>query len=112
MKNYNEIKKEFVERNYSIPQLTKSIIGFFIVRFLFTELFFFLISTIPFIIGFCILTSIYGFIELVAIFYLFIHLLFYIFYVKKVYNKEVLSTLEECNMIIKALKEIKNSKKS
>jgi hypothetical protein len=110
MKTFNEIKAEYEEKNYSLSDLKKSIIFFSIIRFLFTEIFLFAVSTIPFLIGFGIITSMYGFSPGVAIFYLVIHLIFYIFYVKSQFTKNLLPTLKECNMIIKALKEIKKSK--
>jgi hypothetical protein len=112
MKTFNEIKSEFESKNYSLSDIKKSIIFFSIVRFLFTELFLFAVSTIPFLIGFGIITSFYGFSTAVSIFYLVIHLLFYIFYVKGQHTNNLLPTLNECDMVIKALKEIKQEKVS
>ena len=112
MKTFNEIKSEFESKNYSLSDIKKSIIFFSIVRFLFTELFLFAVSTIPFLIGFGIITSFYGFSPSVSIFYLVIHLLFYTFYVKGQHTKNMLPTLTECDMVIKALKEIKREKVS
>lgn len=110
MKTFNEIKSEFESKNYSLSDLKKSVILYSVVKFLFTELFAFLISTIPFLIGFGIVTSIYGFTPGTALFYLTIHLFFYVFYVKGVYRKEMKPTFDEVNMIIQALKEIKKEK--
>jgi len=110
MKTYYEIKKEWEDKNYSISELKRSIIFFSIIKILFTELFFFLISTIPFLIGFFIITSFFGFITQVSLFYLIIHIIFYQLYVKRIYLKDVKNELDECEMIIKVLKEIKKSK--
>lgn len=110
MKTFNEIKSEFEAKNYSLSDLKKSIIFFSIIRLLFTEVFLFAVSTIPFFIGFSIITSLYGFSTGVASFYTILHLLFYILYVKGQYNKNMLPTLRECDMVIKALKEIKSEK--
>lgn len=110
MKTFNEIKSEYESKNYSVRDLKGSIFVFSLVRFLFTELFTFFVSTIPFLIGFGIITSHFGFSANVAIFYLVIHFLFYVFYVKRVYTKELSPSLDEVNMIIKSLKEIKKEK--
>lgn len=110
MKTFIEIKNEYESKNYSISDLKKSIIFFTIIKFLFTELFIFLVSTIPFLIGFGIITSFCGFSSTIACFYLITHIIFYTTYVKGQYIKNMLPSLEECNMIIKALKEIKNDK--
>lgn len=110
MKTFNEIKSEFESKNYSLVDLKKSIIFFSIIRVFFTEIFLFAVSTIPFFIGFGIITSIYGFSTNVSLFYLILHLLFYTFYVKGQYTKNIQPTLKECDLIIKALKSIKSSK--
>lgn len=110
MKEYNEIKSEYGSKNYSLSDIRKSIIFFNIIRLLFTETFLFLISLVPFMIGIFIIVSIFGLFNVVFFFYLIIHFLFYVFYVKKEYEKNILPILLECNMIIKALKEIKSEK--
>ena len=110
MKAFNEIKQNYQDKNYTLSDLKKSIIFFSIVRFLFTETFLFLVSAIPFLIGFGFITSIYGFSTVVSLFYLVLHLIFYVSYVKGQYTKNMLPTLQECDMTIKALKEIKSSK--
>lgn len=110
MKTFNEIKAEYEQKNYSLSDLKKGIILFSIIRFLFTEIFLFIVSTIPFLIGFGVITSMYGFSPAVATFYLVLHLIFYVFYVKSQFTKNLLPTLQECDMTIKALKEIKKSK--
>lgn len=110
MKTFNEIKSEYESKDYSVSDLKKSIIFFSFVRVLFTETFMFLVSTIPFLVFFGILTSIYGFSTGISVFYLLLHLIFYVFYVKKEYTKNIQPTLEECDMIVKALKQIKENK--
>lgn len=110
MKTFNEIKSEFESKNYSLSEIKKSIIFFNIARILFTEAFLFVVSTIPFLIGFGIITYMYGFFPGVAIFYLVIHLLFYVFYVKRQHTENMLPTLNECDTIIQVLKEIKKEK--
>ena len=54
MKTFDEIKSEFEEKNYTKKQLKSSIIGFSIIRLLFTEIATFLVSAIPFLIGYLI----------------------------------------------------------
>lgn len=110
MKTFNEIKSEFESKNYSLSDLNKGVILYSVIRFLFTEIFTFLISTIPFLIGFGVITYLYVFAAGAALFYLVIHLLFYVFYVKGVYRKQMKPTLEEVDMVIQALKEIKQEK--
>jgi hypothetical protein len=110
MKTFNEIKSEFESKNYSLSDLKKGVILYSVIRFLFTEMFTFLVSTIPFLIGIGIITSLYGFTAGTSFFYLIIHLLFYVFYVKGVYKKQMKPTLDEVNMVIQALKEIKKEK--
>lgn len=110
MKSFDEIKKEYESKNYTLSEIRKSIFFFSIIRLLFTELFIFIISMIPFLIGYYVITSIYGFSTIVTLFYLIVHVLFYIFYVKGEYQKNVLPTLVECDMIIEALREIKRKK--
>jgi hypothetical protein len=112
MKTFNQVKSEFESKNYSLSDLKKGVILYSVIRFLFTEIFTFLVSTIPFLIGFGIITSFYGFASGTALFYLVIHLLFYVFYVKGVYRKQMKPTLEEVDMVIQALKEIKQEKSS
>jgi len=110
MKTFNEIKSEFESKNYSLSEIKKSIVFFKIARILFTEAFLFVVSTIPFLIGFGVITSLYGFSPGVAIFYLVLHLLFYVFYVKGQHTKSMLPTLNECDLIINVLREIKKEK--
>jgi len=110
MKTFNEIKSEFEAKNYSLSDVKKSIIFFNIIRVLFTEAFLFVVSTIPFLIGFGIITYMYGFSTGVSIFYLLTHLFFYIFYVKRQHTENLLPTLNECDTIIEVLKEIKKEK--
>jgi len=110
MKTFNEIKSEFEAKNYSLSDLKKGVILYSVIRVLFTEMFLFLVSTIPFCIGFGIITSFYGFSTGISVFYLIIHLLFYVFYVKDVYKKQMKPNLDEVDMIIQALKEIKKEK--
>ena len=110
MKTFNEIKQEYQNKDYSLSDLRNSIIFFSIVRVLFTEAFLFVVSTIPFLIGFVFIGSMYGFSTGVSLFYLVLHLIFYVSYVKGQYTKNMLPTRKECDMVIKALKEIKSSK--
>lgn len=112
MKTYNEIRSELESKNYSLSEIKKSIFFFSIIRFLFTESFLFVISIIPFLIGYYIITLIYGFSTVISLFYLLTHILFYFIYVKGQYKKYMLHTLIECEMMIKAFKEIKRNKKS
>ena len=110
MKTFNEIKQEYQNKDYSLSDLRNSIIFFSIVRVLFTEAFLFVVSTIPFLIGFVFIGSMYGFSTGVSLFYLVLHLIFYVSYVKGQYTKNMLPNRKECDMVIKALKEIKSSK--
>lgn len=110
MKSLDEIKEEFEQKSYSISDLTKSIIIFRILGFIFSELFLFIISSIPFIIGWLIISQTYGYSAQISLLYLLLHALFYIFYVKKLYNRDILPVLSEVKLIILALKQIKNQK--
>lgn len=106
MKSYEEIKKEFSDKNYSVSTLKKGIILFSIGKFLFSEFFIMIVSSLPFIAGYSLLTYIFGHSIFIAFFYLILHLLFFSFYVRKVYKNELSDHYKEAELIIKALREL------
>ncbi len=106
MKPYEEIKKEFSDKNYSTSELKKGIFLFSIGKFLFSEFFVMIISSLPFIAGYSLIAYIFGHSILIAFFYLVLHILFFSFYVRKVYRNELLEHHTEAELIIKALREL------
>lgn len=110
MKSRYEVKNDFKEKNYSVKELKQGIFLFKIAGFLFSEFFIFIISTIPFIIGYIILAYLFGNSSTVALFYLLMHLIFYSFYVRKIYKKELLEHYNESQLIIDVLRELISEK--
>lgn len=107
MKTRKEFKDEFSK--YSKKDLNIGIVLFTIGGLFFSELSILILSSIPFIACYLILSSFIGFSTSVAFVYLILHLLFYIFYVRK-FNDEHNQTRQESKLIIKALKELKSEK--
>jgi len=106
MKNFLEIKQEFVEKNYSKTKLAKKIVAFKLAQVLLSEASITLMTAIPFLIG----LSFYGFKPEIAVIYLVAHFLFYVLYIKKEYKKDILPAYDEIKMTIRALREIKAEK--
>ena len=106
MKSFNEIKDELQKENFSKRKINTKIALWTLGRIIFSEASIVLITMIPFIIG----LSIFDFEPELALFYVVVHFLFYKFYLKKAYQKEFQSSIEEIKITIKVLKEIKSEK--
>jgi hypothetical protein len=104
MKTFNQIKSELVEKNYSKKDIKQGIFAYSIVKSLFSKFSFFVISSVPFLIG----LSFVGFTPVTSLFYLIINFFFFKFYVEKIYDKDIKPLSDELSNIIKALKEIKS----
>lgn len=107
MKNFIEIKKELLEKNFSKKEISFLLFTLNLAKVLLTETFLAIISLIPFAVAISIF---FEFSAQIVLFYLIGHFLFYTFYLKKEYRKEILPAYNEVKMTIKALKEIKAEK--
>jgi len=114
MKNYHEIKKDelIVTEHYSNKKLDKYIWNCKVLRKLFSETFFWIVSFIPF----CIIPSVFiylGFFELdvttVFMFTLF-HFVFWFLKGKKEANKVISETLPELELTIEVLEDIRKER--
>ena len=110
MKNYNEIMQEEIKRteNYTKSDFDKSIKLLKIVKPLFSEATFFLISMIPFLIGVFILKSAFTF----AMLLLLAHFIFYKKYAKGIYDKQIAPDKKSIECVIQVLKDLKSEKYS
>ena len=108
MKNYHDIKEEESEKtkNYSDKSLNRYIKGHKVLRGLYSELFFWIISLIPFAICPLIIGPTLNTYTL----YLVIHFFFWMFYGKKKYHKMCDSDVEELNLNIEVLDEIQKER--
>jgi hypothetical protein len=108
MKTYNEIKQEEIKRTekYTKSDFDKSIKMLEIVKTLFSEGVFFVISLIPFLIGIFILNEVFLF----AIILLFAHLIFYKKFAKGIYDEKIAPDKKSIDMVIQVLKDLKSEK--
>ena len=104
--SYDEIKDRLQKENFSKIKLKTKIFLWTLGGIIFSEASIVFISMIPFII----VLYLFDFEKGLALFYVVVHFLFYKFYLKKAYQKEFQSSIEEIELTIKALKEIKSEK--
>lgn len=107
--DYHNIKEKELEKtkNYSDKSLIKYIKTHKFIRFLYSELFFWLVSLIPFAIFPLILGPTFD----VFLLYLIIHFLYWVFYGKKKYHEMCDNDVEELNLTIKVLEDIQKERK-
>ena len=108
MKTYNEIKQEEIKRTekYTKSDFDKSIKMLEIIKTLFSEGVFFVISLIPFLIGIFILKAVFLF----TIILLLAHLIFYKKFAKGIYDDKIAPDKKSIDMVIQVLKDLKSEK--
>ena len=108
MLNYHEIKEEESEKtkNYSDKSLNRYIKGYKFLRGLYSELFFWIISLIPFFI----FPSLIGPTLDVYLIYLVVHFFFWSLWGKKKYHEMCDKDIEELNLTIEVLEDIQKER--
>ena len=108
MKNYNEIKEEESEKtkNYSDKSLNIYIRSLKFIRGLYSELFFWIISLIPF----SIFPLIIGPTINIFLTYLVVHFFYWSLWGKKKYHQMCDKDVEELNLVIQVLEDIKKER--
>ena len=109
MLNYHEIKEEESEKtkNYSDKSLNRYIKGYKFLRGLYSELFFWIISLIPFAIFPLLIGPTLG----VYLIYLVVHFFFWSLWGKKKYHEMCDEDIEEINLVIQVLEVIQKERK-
>jgi hypothetical protein len=108
MLNYHEIKEEESEKtkNYSDKSLNRYIKGYKFLRGLYSELFFWIISLIPFFIFPLLIGPTLN----VYLIYLVIHFFFWSLWRKKKYHEMCDKDIEELNLTIEVLEDIQKER--
>lgn len=106
MKTFNEIKNELKEKNLTKGQINRKIVAFNLAKFIVSEVFYVLVTTIPFILG----MAFFRFEPGIALIYVAAHFLFYKLYIKKQYEKDLREDFNEVKLTLEALKELKLEK--
>jgi len=108
MLNYHEIKEEESEKtkNYSDKSLNRYIKGHKFLRGLYSELFFWIISLIPFFIFPLLIGPTLN----VYLIYLVIHFFFWSLWGKKKYHEMCDKDIEELNLTIEVLEDIQKER--
>ena len=108
MLNYHEIKEEESEKtkNYSDKSLNRYIKGYKFLRGLYSELFFWIISLIPFAIFPLLIGPTLG----VYLIYLVVHFFFWSLWGKKKYHEMCDKGIEELNLTIEVLEDIQKER--
>ena len=108
MRSYSEIKQEEAKRTekYTKSDFDKSIRLLKILKPLFSESAFFIISMIPFLIGVFILKSTFAF----AMLLLFAHYIFYKKFAKSIYEERIAPDKKSIECVIQVLEELKSEK--
>ena len=108
MLNYHEIKEEESEKtkNYSDKSLNRYIKGYKFLRGLYSELFFWIISLIPF----AIFPLLIGPTLNVYLIYLVVHFFFWSLWGKKKYHEMCDKDIEELNLTIEVLEYIQKER--
>ena len=108
MLNYHEIKEEESEKtkNYSDKSLNRYIKGYKFLRGLYSELFFWIISLIPFAIFPLLIGPTLG----VYLIYLVVHFFFWSLWGKKKYHEMCDKDIEELNLTIEVLEYIQKER--
>lgn len=109
MPNYHEIKETELEttKDYSDKKFDKYLRSHKLLKSLHSELFFWSISLIPFFIYPLILDNTIG----MWLFFIFCHMLFWTFWGKKEYHKICDESIEELELHIQVLEDIKEERK-
>ena len=109
MKNYHELKQEESEKtkNYSDKSLLRYIKVHKVLRGLYSELFFWIISLIPF----AIFPLLIGPTLNVYLIYLVVHFFFWSLWSKKKYHEMCDKDVEELNLVIRVLEDIQQERK-
>jgi hypothetical protein len=110
MKTFDELKEEYQSKKYSLKEIRTAIFLFSLAKILFSDIMFFIVSSLPYVLGFVFLGYQFGFSLFLLIFYIVCHFLFWTFFAKNEYTKMVLPIYSEADMIIKILKELKSKK--
>ena len=106
MKTFNEIKNELKEKNLTKGQISRKIVAFKLAKLIVSEAFYVSLSAIPFTLG----MAYFGFEPGIALIYVVSHFLFYKFYIKKQYEKDMRPASDEVKATIEALRELKFEK--
>lgn len=109
MKNYHDIKEEESEKTkkYSDKSLNRYIKSHRVLRGLYSELFFWIISLIPF----AIFPLLIGPTLNVYLIYLVVHFFFWSLWGKKKYHEMCDKDVEELNLVIQVLEDIQQERK-
>ena len=109
MKSYHELKQEELEKTkkYSDKSLNRYIKSHKVLRGLYSELFFWIISLIPF----AIFPLLIGPTLNVYLIYLVVHFFFWSLWGKKKYHEMCDKDVEELNLVIQVLEDIQQERK-
>ena len=109
MKNYHDIKEEESEKtkNYSDKSLNRYIKSHKVLRGLYSELFFWIISLIPF----AIFPLLIGPTLTIYTIYLVVHFFFWSLWGKRKYHEMCDKDIEELNLTIQVLEDIQKERK-
>ena len=110
MKTYHDLRKEINCDNASLNQVKLYLVLTQLLKLLFTETFVTLFSMIPFFLFYWLVFGISIKTMWVAGIYLFSHFLFYEFYVKNIYKKDLKADYEEITLMLVVLKDLRNEK--
>jgi len=111
MKTYHDLRKEIKCDNASLNQVKLYLVLTQLLKILFTETFVTLCSMIPFFLFYWLVFGISIKTMWVAGIYLFSHVLFYEFYLKNSYKKELKADYEEITLMLVVLKDLRNEKR-
>ena len=110
MKTYHDLRKEINCDNASLNQVKLYLFLTQLIKILFTETFVTLCSMIPLFLFYGLVFGISIKTMWVAGIYLFSHFLFYEFYIKNSYKKELQADYEEIMLMLIVLKDLRNEK--
>ncbi len=110
MKTYHDLRKEINCDNASLNQVKLYLFLTQLIKILFTETFVTLCSMIPLFLFYWLVFGISIKTMWVAGIYLFSHFLFYEFYIKNSYKKELQADYEEIMLMLIVLKDLRNEK--
>jgi len=111
MKTYHDLRKEIKCDNASLNQVKLYLVLTQLLKILFTETFVTLFSMIPFFLFYWLIFGISIKTMWVAGIYLFSHFLFYEFYLKNSYKKDLKADYEEITLMLVVLKDLRNEKR-
>jgi len=111
MKTYHELRNEIKCNDASLNQIKLYVVLTQLLRLLFTETFVTLFSMLPFFLFYWLVFGISIKTMWVAGIYLISHFLFYEFYLKNSYKKELKADYEEIMLMLIVLKDLRNEKR-